>query len=62
MAEKFSTDKNLQKEISENDNSRIAAWNNFQDLRRQAANLPEMSLDEINSEIAASRSEKRNKI
>lgn len=62
MAEKFSTDKNLQKEISENDNSRIAAWNNFQDLRRQAANLPEMSLDEINAEIAASRAEKRNKI
>lgn len=62
MAEKFSTDNNLQKEISENDNSRIAAWNNFQDLRRQAANLPEMSLDEINSEIAAARAEKRNKI
>ena len=62
MAEKFSTDKNLQQEISENDNSRIAAWNNFQDLRRQAANLPEMSLDEINAEIAAARAEKRNKI
>lgn len=62
MAEKFSTDKNLQQEISENDNSRIAAWNNFQDLRRQAANLPEMSLDEINAEIAAARAERRNKI
>lgn len=62
MAEKFSTDKNLQQEISENDISRIAAWNNFQDLRRQAANLPEMSLDEINAEIAAARAERRNKI
>ena len=57
MAEKLSTDKNLQQEISEKDISRINAWNAFQNLRRQAANLPEMSLDEINAEIAATRAE-----
>ena len=39
--------------------SRIDAWNAFQDLRRQAADLPDMSLDEINNEIAAVRAERR---
>ena len=62
MAEKFSTDKNLQQEISKNNNLRIAAWNAFQDLRRQTANLPEMSLDDINAEISATRAEKHNKL
>ena len=33
--------------------------NPFDALRRQAAELPEMSLDEINAEIAASRAERR---
>ena len=39
--------------------SRSEAWDAFQELRRQAAVLPEMSLEEINAEIAAVRAEKR---
>lgn len=31
----------------------------FDELRRQAADLPEMSLDEINAEIAAARAERK---
>ena len=38
--------------------SRSDAWNAFLDLRQQAADVPEMSLDEINAEIAAVRSKK----
>ena len=45
--------------LPENNNSRIDAWNAFQDLRRQAADVPEMSLDEINAEIDAVRAERR---
>lgn len=62
MPEKVSTDKNLQQEISENSISRNDAWYAFLNLRLQAANLPEMSLDEINAEIAAARAEKHNKL
>lgn len=39
--------------------SRVDAWNAFQELRKQAADVPEMSLDEINAEIAAVRAERR---
>lgn len=39
--------------------SRVDAWNAFQELRKQAADVPEMSLDEINAEIAAVRVERR---
>lgn len=39
--------------------SRSEAWDAFQELRRQAAALPEMSLEEINAEIAAVRAERR---
>ena len=39
--------------------SRAEAWDAFQELRRQAADLPEMSLEEINAEIAAVRLERR---
>ncbi len=35
--------------------------NAFQELRRQAAGLPEMSLEELNAEIAAARAERRAK-
>jgi len=41
--------------------SRAEAWAAFQELREQAADLPEMSLDEINAEIAAVRAERRTK-
>ena len=60
MAEQpqFPTDKNSQKEISEESISRSDAWNAFLELRQQAADVPEMSLDEINAEIAAVRSKK----
>lgn len=60
MAEQpqFPTDKNSQKEISEESISRSDAWNAFLELRQQAADVPEMSLDEINAEIAAVRSQK----
>ena len=39
--------------------SRADAWNAFEELRRQAADVPEMSLDEINAEITAARAERR---
>lgn len=42
--------------------SRAEAWEAFQELRRQAADLPEMSLEEINAEIAAARAERRQKL
>ena len=35
------------------------AKNAFYELRRQAADVPEMSLDEINAEIMAVRSERK---
>lgn len=38
------------------------ALSTFNELRRQAANLPEMSLNEINSEIDAVRAERRARI
>ena len=41
--------------------SRVEAWDAFQELRKQAADVPEMSLEEINAEIAAVRAEKRNR-
>ena len=39
--------------------SRDEAWNAFEELRRQASDLPEMSLEEINEEINAVREERR---
>ena len=39
--------------------SRAEAWEAFTELRRQAADVPEMSLEQINEEIAAVRSERR---
>lgn len=38
---------------------RTEARNAFYELRRQAADVPELSLDEINAEISASRVEKK---
>ncbi|MBR6013453.1 MAG: hypothetical protein IK062_06690 [Selenomonadaceae bacterium] len=37
------------------------AWNAFQELRKQSADVPEMSLEEINAEIASVRAEKKNR-
>lgn len=39
--------------------TRLEAKNAFYALREQAADLPEMSLDEINAEIAAVRAERK---
>lgn len=39
--------------------TRTEAKNAFFELRKQAANVPEMSLDEINAEIWATRAERR---
>ena len=39
--------------------TRAEAKKAFYDLREQAANIPEMSLDEINAEIAAARVERK---
>lgn len=38
---------------------RTEAKNAFHELRRQPANVPEMSLDEINAEILAVRAERK---
>ena len=39
--------------------SRAEAWQAFEELRKQAADVPEMSLDKINAEILAVRTERR---
>jgi hypothetical protein len=39
--------------------TRSEALNAFDQLRQEAANTPEMSLDEINEEIAAARAERK---
>lgn len=45
--------------LPENTITRAEAKNIFYELRNQAANVPEMSLDEINAEIQAARKERR---
>ncbi len=45
--------------LPENTITRAEAKNAFYALRRQAADVPEMSLEEINAEIATARTEKR---
>ncbi len=45
--------------LPENTITRAEAKNAFYELRNQAANVPEMSLDEINAEIQAARKERR---
>lgn len=39
--------------------TRAEAKRAFYELRQQASDLPEMSLDEINAEISAARAERR---
>ena len=39
--------------------SRVEAKNAFHELRKQAADVPEMSLDEINAEISVVRAERK---
>ena len=39
--------------------TRSVALNAFEELREEAAGVPEMSLDEINEEVAAVRKERR---
>ena len=45
--------------LPENVITRSEAMNAFAKLRREAENIPEMSLEEINQEIAASRMARR---
>ena len=45
--------------LSENAVTRSEALGAFEQLRREAANAPEMSLDEINEEIAAVRADRK---
>jgi len=45
--------------LPESEISRAEAWNAFEELRKQAADVPEMSLEEINAEISAVREERR---
>ena len=52
----FSIDK---KKLPESAISRAEAWHAFEDLRKQAADVPEMSLDEINEKISAVRAERK---
>ena len=53
----FSIDK--YNKLSEHAISRADAWHAFEELRKQAADVPETSLDEINAEISAARDERR---
>ena len=41
--------------------TRVEAQRAVDELRAEAANLPEMTLDEINAEIAAARAERKKK-
>ena len=45
--------------LPENNITRAEAKNAFYELRKQAANVPEMSLEEINEEIAVVRAERK---
>ena len=45
--------------LPEKNITRAEARKAFYELRRQAANLPEMTLDEINAEIAEVRAERK---
>ncbi len=45
--------------LPDNTITRTEAKNAFHELRKQAAGIPEMSPDEINAEISASRAERR---
>lgn len=45
--------------LPETEITREEARKAFYELRKQAANIPEMSLDEINAEIAAARAERK---
>ncbi|MEY8427372.1 type II toxin-antitoxin system RelB/DinJ family antitoxin [Lachnospiraceae bacterium 46-15] len=45
--------------LPENTITRAEAKSAFYEMRKQAADIPEMSLDEINAEILASRAERR---
>ena len=47
--------------LSESDFARIESWNAFKELQRQSSDVPEMSIEEINDEISAARSERRNR-
>lgn len=56
----FRADKALKQEVTlpENIITKADAKNAFHELRRQAADVPEMTFDEINAEISAIRKEK----
>lgn len=45
--------------LPESNVSSVESWNAFQELQQQASDVSEMSLEEINEEISASRSERR---
>lgn len=45
--------------LPENTVTRAEAMRAFEDLRAQASDLPEMTLEEINAEIAAARAERK---
>lgn len=49
----------IQLTLPENAITRAEARNVFYELRRQAADVPEMSLVEINAEISAARAERK---
>lgn len=64
----FKADKTLKQEATEiyerpgmdlQTITRVEAKNAFYELRRQAADVPEMSFDEINAEILAARAERK---
>ena len=41
--------------------TRIESWNAFEELQDQALDVPDMSIEDINDEIAAARSERRHR-
>ena len=45
--------------LPENTVTRAEAMRAFEDLRAQASDLPELTLEEINAEIAAARAERK---
>ncbi len=45
--------------LPENTITRTEAKNAFHEMRKQVADIPEMSLDEINAEILATRTERK---
>ncbi len=59
MAEQILIQSRADRRLPENTVTRAEAMQAFEDMRAQTADLPEMTLEEINAEISAARAERK---